>query len=88
VQNSLIRLNKTEVADIIEREYKDAAAVEQRFSSAADQTGVSHDWVTGEGDPADVLIHASTNQTSERGKESPAARRDISLINFCCASRR
>lgn len=59
VQNPLIRLNKTEVADIIEREYKDAAAVEQRFSSAADEAAVSHDWVTGEGDPADVLIHAA-----------------------------
>jgi len=59
VQNPLIRLNKTEVLDIIEREYKDAAAAEQRFSSTADEVGVSHDWVTGEGDPADVLIHAA-----------------------------
>jgi len=59
VQNPLIRLNETEVADIIEREYKDAAAVEQRFSSVADEARVSHDWVTGEGDPADVLIHAA-----------------------------
>ena len=58
-QNPFIRLNKTEVLDIIEREYDEAAAVERQFNAAADQAGVSHNWLTGEGDAADVLVHAA-----------------------------
>ena len=58
-QNPFIRLNETEVLDIIEREYDEAAAVEQQFNAAADQAGISHSWLTGEGDPADVLVHAA-----------------------------
>ena len=58
-QNPFIRLNKSEVADIIEREHDDAAAVERQFNTAADQASISHNWITGEGDPADVLVHAA-----------------------------
>jgi len=57
--NPLIRLNRSEVADIIEREYDEAAVVEQQFNAAADRADISHNWLTGEGNPADVLVHAA-----------------------------
>jgi len=57
--NPLIPLDRSEVADIIEREYDEAAVVERQFNAAANRAGISHSWLTGEGDPADVLVHAA-----------------------------
>lgn len=58
-QNPFVRFDSTEVQDVIEREYEAAAATEKRFNAAADQAGVSHSWLTSEGNPADVLVHAA-----------------------------
>jgi len=62
VQDPLIRLNKSEVFDIIQREYDEAAATERKFNAAVEKAGVSHSWLTGEGNPADILVHASRLQ--------------------------
>lgn len=59
VQNPFILMNKTEVTDNIQREYDEAAKLGAKFGAAAERAGVSHDWLTGEGDPADVLVHTA-----------------------------
>ncbi len=54
-----IRINKSEVAEATEREREEAATVGRQFDAAAEQAGISHDWLTGEGEPADVLVHTA-----------------------------
>jgi len=57
-QNPFLRLEPAKVEELIQSEYKEAALVEKRFNAIAERTGVSHSWLTGEGDAADLIIHA------------------------------
>jgi len=58
VQNPFLRLDRAEVDQSIQREYEEAAVAEERFNAAAKEKGVSHSWLIGEGDAADLIIHA------------------------------
>src|SRR3990170_8632578 len=57
-QNPFLRLEPAKVEELIQSEYKEAALAEKRFEAIAERTGVSHSWLTGEGDAADLIIHA------------------------------
>lgn len=57
VHNPFLRLEPSKVDDLIKAEYEEAAAAEKRFDAIADRAGVSHSWLTGEGDAADLIIH-------------------------------
>lgn len=59
VQSPFIQMNKADATETIRREYDKVADLEKQFGTAAERAGVSHDWLTGEGDPADVLVHAA-----------------------------
>ncbi len=48
--------------ELIGREYAAAAETEKRFNAITEQTGVAHSWLVGEGDAADLIIHASRLQ--------------------------
>lgn len=58
-QGPLIQSNETDAFDEVRRERADADVLERHFNHAADQLAISHDWVIGEGDTVDVLIHAT-----------------------------
>jgi nucleotide-binding universal stress UspA family protein len=57
-QNPFLRLEPAEVDELIKRQYDEAALAKKRFDAIADRAGVAHDWTTGEGDAADLIIHA------------------------------
>lgn len=59
VQNPFIRLEAEKVEGLIERETAEASGAEKGFDDIADEAGVSHSWMTGEGEAADLIIHAS-----------------------------
>jgi nucleotide-binding universal stress UspA family protein len=61
-QNPFLRLEPARVEELIGREYQGAAEAEKRFDAIAARAGVSHYFVVGEGDAADLLIHASRLQ--------------------------
>jgi hypothetical protein len=61
-QNPFLRLDPARVEELIGREYAAAAETEKRFDAIAEQTGVAHSWLVGEGDAADLIIHASRLQ--------------------------
>ncbi len=59
VQSPFILMNEEEASETIRREYEKVAELEKQFSAAAEQAGVSHNWRSGEGDPAEVLLLAT-----------------------------
>jgi nucleotide-binding universal stress UspA family protein len=61
-QNPFLRLEPARVEELIDREYQGAAEAEKRFNAIAKRAGVSHSFVVGEGDAADLIIHASRLQ--------------------------
>jgi nucleotide-binding universal stress UspA family protein len=58
VQNPFLRLEPAKVEELIKREYAQAANAKKRFEAVAEKAGVPHSWLTGEGDAADLIIHA------------------------------
>jgi len=58
VQNPFLRLEPARVEELVNREYEEAALAEKRFDAIAGRAGVAHGWLTGEGDAADLIIHA------------------------------
>jgi len=59
VQGPLIQNNETDAFDDVRLQRTEAVSLERHFDRAADQAGISHDWLLGEGDAVDVLIHAA-----------------------------
>jgi nucleotide-binding universal stress UspA family protein len=57
-QNPFLRLEAAKIDELIKREYDQAALAKKRFDAIAGRVGVAHDWMTGEGDAADLIIHA------------------------------
>jgi len=62
VQNPFIRLESDKVEGLIEQETAEASGAEKAFDDIAGKAGVSHSWLTGEGEAADLIIHASRVQ--------------------------
>lgn len=62
VQNPFIRLEDDKVEALIKQESAEASSAEKTFDGIADTVGVPHDWLTGEGEAADLIIHASRLQ--------------------------
>ena len=62
VQNPFIRLEAEQVEGLMEEESKEVSAAEKVFDSVADKVGVPHTWLTGEGEDADLIVHASRVQ--------------------------
>jgi nucleotide-binding universal stress UspA family protein len=60
--NPFIRLEANNIDELIKHEYGEAKAAEKKFTAIADKAGVAHDWLTGEGESADIIIHASRLQ--------------------------
>jgi nucleotide-binding universal stress UspA family protein len=58
VQNPFIHLEAAKVEDLIKQESAEASAAEKTFDAIVGKVGVSHSWLTGEGDAADLIIHA------------------------------
>jgi len=58
VQNPFIRLEPEKVEGLIEQESAEASAAEKTFDAIAAEVGVSHSWLTGEGEDADLIVHA------------------------------
>jgi len=54
--------SEEEIARIVGAEEREAEAAQKRFTEAADKAGVSHSWITGEGDASDVLLQAARLQ--------------------------
>lgn len=61
-QNPFLRLEPAKVEELIAREYQAAAEAEKRFNAMAEAAGVSHSWLVGEADAADLIIHVSRLQ--------------------------
>jgi nucleotide-binding universal stress UspA family protein len=62
VQNPFIRLEAAKVEDLIKQESAEVSAAEAAFDAIADQIGVPHSLLTGEGEDADLIVHASRLQ--------------------------
>ncbi len=62
VQNPFIRLEAEQVEGLIKEETAEASSAEKTFDAIAKEAGVAHTWLTGEGDDADLIIHASRVQ--------------------------
>ena len=62
VQNPFIRLEAEKVEGLIEQETAEASAAEKTFDAIAAEVGVPHSWLSGEGDAADLIIHAARLQ--------------------------
>jgi len=62
VQNPFIRLEADKVEDLIAEESAEATTAEKTFDTIAAQVGVPHCWLTGEGEAADLIVHASRVQ--------------------------
>lgn len=61
-QNPFIRLEAETVEGLIDEETAEASSAAKRFDAIAEEAGVPHSFVTGEGDDADLIIHASRVQ--------------------------
>ncbi|MEM7398506.1 MAG: universal stress protein [Pseudomonadota bacterium] len=59
VRGPLIQNNETDAFEDVHNQRAEAVSLERCFDRAADQLGVSHDWLIGEGDAVDVLIHVA-----------------------------
>lgn len=62
VQTPFMEPTEEEMTRVVSAEEREAKAAEQRLAEAADAAGISHSWLTGEGDAADVLLQASRLQ--------------------------
>ncbi|MBM3545269.1 MAG: hypothetical protein FJX44_12390 [Alphaproteobacteria bacterium] len=60
--NAFVKREAAEIDQLIKREYEGAAAAKQSFDAVAGKAGVAHDWLTGEGEAADIIIHAARLQ--------------------------
>ena len=58
LKNPFLRLSKEAVEGRVALEYERAAAAEQQFAAAAQRAGLSYSWLLGEGDAADLIVHA------------------------------
>jgi nucleotide-binding universal stress UspA family protein len=58
VQNPFIRLEEDKVKDLIKEESSEVSAAEKEFGTIADQVGVPHSFITGEGEASDLIAHA------------------------------
>lgn len=58
MRNPFLRLEPAKVDELIKREYDEASLAKKRFDAIAGRAGVSHSWITGEGDAADLMIYA------------------------------
>jgi nucleotide-binding universal stress UspA family protein len=61
-QNPFLRLEPTKVEELVAHEYAGAGEAEKRFNAMAEEAGVSHSWLVGEADAADLIIHVSRLQ--------------------------
>lgn len=57
-QNPFVKLDLATVSELVAREYERAAETEKRFSAIARKAGAAHSFLVGEGDAADLIIHA------------------------------
>lgn len=57
-KTSFMNPSEEEIERVIGAEQREAKATEKRFAEAADAAGVTHSWIAGEGDSADVLLQA------------------------------
>lgn len=60
--NAFLKLEAAEVDQLIKGEYEGAAAAKQAFDTVATKARVAHDWLTGEGEAADIIIHVARLQ--------------------------
>ncbi len=75
-QNPFLRLETAKVEDLIGHEYEGAALAEKQFNAIAKHAGVAHSWLIGEGDAADLLIHAPCQPLAgSRGRAMQRSRR-------------
>ncbi len=58
LESTLLRFSDAETDTVVKRELDEAAIASRRFAEAAAQAGVAHAWLLGEGEAADVLLHA------------------------------
>lgn len=61
-RNAFVKLEAGQIEELIRQEYAEAAAAKQTFDKIATSAGVAHDWLTGEGEGADIIIHAARLQ--------------------------
>jgi nucleotide-binding universal stress UspA family protein len=59
VQNPFIRIEAEKAEELIAEESAEATTAEKTFDAVADKVGVPHSWLTGEGEAADLIVHAS-----------------------------
>lgn len=59
VQNPFIRIEAEKAKALIDEESEEATVAEKTFDAIADKVGVPHSWLTGEGEAADLIVHAS-----------------------------
>ena len=72
-RNAFVKLEAGQIEELIRQEYAEAAAAKQTFDKIATSAGVAHDWLTGEGEGADIIIHAARLQdlvVVEQGQEA------------------
>jgi len=62
VQNPFIRIEAEKAEELIAEESEEATAAEKTFEAVAERVGVAHSWLTGEGEAADLIVHASRVQ--------------------------
>jgi nucleotide-binding universal stress UspA family protein len=62
VQNPFIRIEAEKAEELIAEESEEATAAEKTFEAVADKVDVPHSWLTGEGEAADLIVHASRVQ--------------------------
>jgi nucleotide-binding universal stress UspA family protein len=55
--NAFVKFEAAEIDDLIKRDYDAAAVAKQSFDAIADRAGVTHDWLTGEGEAVDIILH-------------------------------
>jgi nucleotide-binding universal stress UspA family protein len=62
VQNPFIRIDAEKAEELIAEESEEATVAQKTFDTIADKVDVPHSWLTGEGEAADLIVHASRVQ--------------------------
>jgi len=62
VQNPFIRIEAEKAEELIAEESEEAAIAQKTFDTIAGKVDVPHTWLTGEGEAADLIVHASRVQ--------------------------
>ncbi len=62
VQNPFIRIEAEKAEELIAEESEEATVAQKTFDAIADKVDVPHSWLTGEGEAADLIVHASRVQ--------------------------